>query len=231
MNNIDNTKNNNNDCSNNNKAVIITIVIIKIIVIIVMIVIIVIIIIIMIIIIMMIIIIINSQALSLVRYSAWILKLTKDELKVMDRKTRIIMTMKRLYHPHSDTDRLYIPRMEGGEGLLSTADCAEIEGRNLSLYQDQSEERLLRLSKSERIFPKYEVSVSTAKKQKKEERREQWKKKHLRGKFLRETEENKSEETWGWVRKGYLKKESECLIFAAQEQAPRTSWIRKNIDG
>ena len=117
MNNLDNTKNNNNDCSNNNKAVIITIVIIKIIVIIVMIVIIVIIIIIMIIIIMMIIIIINSQALSLVRYSAWILKLTKDELKVMDRKTRIIMTMKRLYHPHSDTDRLYVPRMEGGEGL------------------------------------------------------------------------------------------------------------------
>ena len=91
----------------------------------------------------------------------------------MNRKARIIMTMKRLYQPHSDTDRLYIPRMEGGEGLLSIADCAEIEGRIFSLYQDQSEERLLRLFKSERIFPKYEVSVSTAKKQKKEERHKQ----------------------------------------------------------
>ena len=59
------------------------------------------------------------------------------------------MTMKRLYQPHSDTDRLYIPRMEGGEGLLSIADCAEIEGRIFSLYQDQSEERLLRLFKRE----------------------------------------------------------------------------------
>ena len=35
----------------------------------------------------------------------------------------------------------------------------------------------------------------------------------------------------GWIRKGYLKKETEGLIFAAQEQALRTNWIRKNIDG
>ena len=101
MNNIDNTKNNNNDDNNNNKTIIIAIVIIEVIVMIIMIV-----------IIMMMI--INSQALSLVRYSAWILKLTKDELKVMERETRMIMTIKRSYHPQSDTDRLYILRMEGG---------------------------------------------------------------------------------------------------------------------
>ena len=39
---------------------------------------------------------INSRAVSLVRYSARILKWTKDELKVMDRKTRKIMTMNRM---------------------------------------------------------------------------------------------------------------------------------------
>ena len=36
---------------------------------------------------------IYSRAVSLVRYSAGILKWTKDELKVMDRKTRKIMTL------------------------------------------------------------------------------------------------------------------------------------------
>ena len=36
---------------------------------------------------------INSRAVSLVRYSAGILKWTKDELKAMDRKTLKIMTM------------------------------------------------------------------------------------------------------------------------------------------
>ena len=77
---------------------------------------------------------------------AGILKWTKDELKVMDSKARKIMTMKRMYHPQSDTDRQYIARMESGRELLIIADCVE---QNISLYLDQSEERLLRLSWSE----------------------------------------------------------------------------------
>ena len=89
----------------------------------------------------------------------------------------------------------------------------------------------MRFYNSERVLPQYEVPVSTAKKQKKEERHKQWKEKQFHGKFIIETEEVRSEETWGWIRKGYLKKETKGLIFAAQEQALRTNWIRKNIDG
>ena len=81
---------------------------------------------------------INSRAVYLVKYSAGILKWTKDELRAMDRKTRKIMTMNRMYHPQSETDRLYIPRTKGGRRLLSIADCAETEEQNLSLYVDQS---------------------------------------------------------------------------------------------
>ena len=121
--------------------------------------------------------------------------------------------------------------MESGRGLLIMIDCVETEEQNLSLYLDQSEERLLRFSKSERIWPLYEEPVSTAKKKKKEERHKQWKEKQLHGKFIRETEEVRSEKTWGWIRKTYLRKETEGLVFAAQEQALRTNWIRKNIDG
>ena len=174
---------------------------------------------------------INSRAVSLVRYSAGILKWTKDELKVMDRKTRKIMTMNTMYHPQGDTGRPYIPTMEGGRGHLSIADCVETEEQNLSLYLVQSEERLLRFSKSERIFLEYEEPVSTTKKQKEEERHKQWKEKQLHGKFVRETEELRSVETWRWNKKGYLMKETEGLIFAAQEQTLRTNGIRKNIDG
>ena len=96
--------------------------------------------------------------------------------------------MNRMYHPQSDTNRLYIPKMEGGRGLLSIADCVETEEQNLSLYLDQLEERLLRLSKSERILPEYENLL-------------------IHGKFVREKEEVRSKETWGWIRKGYLKKQ------------------------
>ncbi|XP_047475423.1 uncharacterized protein LOC125029527 [Penaeus chinensis] len=99
---------------------------------------------------------VNSRAVSLVRYSAGILKWTKDELNIMDRKTRKIMTMNRMYHPQSDIDRLYIPRKEGGRGLLSIVECVENEEHSLSLYVDQSEEMLLKLVKSEGILPEYE---------------------------------------------------------------------------
>ena len=48
------------------------------------------------------------------------------------------------------------------------ADCVETEEQNLSLYLDQSEERLLRVSKSERVLPEYGGPASTTKKQKKD---------------------------------------------------------------
>ena len=64
----------------------------------------------------------------------------------------------------------------------------------------------MRFFKSEKILPQYEGPVSRAKKQKKEERHRQWKEKQLHGKFLRETEEVRSEKTWEWIRKNYLKK-------------------------
>ena len=67
---------------------------------------------------------INSSAVSLVRYSAGILKQTKDELKVVDKKTQKIITMNRTYQP----------QIEGGGGLLSIVDCVETEGKNISLY-------------------------------------------------------------------------------------------------
>ena len=73
----------------------------------------------------------------------------------MDRKTRKIMTMNIMYHQHGDTDRLNIPTTEGARGLLSIADCVEIEEKNLSIYLDQSEERLLRFSESKRILLQY----------------------------------------------------------------------------
>ena len=55
-------------------------------------------------------------------------------------------------------------------------------------------------------MPQYGGPVSTAMKQKKEQRHKQWKEKQHRGKSIRETEEVRSEETWRWIRKGYLKK-------------------------
>ncbi|CAB4032126.1 Hypothetical predicted protein, partial [Paramuricea clavata] len=45
------------------------------------------------------------------------------------------------------------------------------------------------------------------------------------------TKEIRGEEaTWQWLRKGTLKKETEGMILAAQNQALRTKWMRHHID-
>ena len=71
----------------------------------------------------------------------------------------------------------------------------------------------MRFYRNERILPQYKGSVFTAKKQKNEKSHKQWKEKQLHGKFIRETEKVRSEETWGRITEGYLKEET---IYAAQ---------------
>ena len=50
----------------------------------------------------------------------------KSEQQDIDRKTRKLFTMYGALHPKSDVDRLYIPRKEGGKGLISIEDCVKL---------------------------------------------------------------------------------------------------------
>ena len=68
------------------------------------------------------------------------------------------------------------------------------------------------------------------KKSKKNERKTQWMQKQLHGQFIRPTTSKASEDQWGWLRKGCLKRTTEVLIMAAQEQAIRTNNIKLKID-
>ena len=53
--------------------------------------------------------------------------------------------------------------------------------------------------------------------------------KQLHGQYLRQTEEVLNRE-WEWLKDGSLKRETESLIFAAQEQAIKTNYIKCKID-
>ena len=59
---------------------------------------------------------------------------TVDELKEADRKTRKLLTLHGALHPRSNTDRLYLPRAEGGRGLISFEECIGQEEHGLSDY-------------------------------------------------------------------------------------------------
>ena len=68
------------------------------------------------------------------------------------------------------------------------------------------------------------------KERKKSDRLEGWKNKALHGQFLRQTHDVRGEASWDWLNKGDLKKETEGLITAAQDQALRTNAIKARVE-
>ena len=68
------------------------------------------------------------------------------------------------------------------------------------------------------------------KKAKKEKRPQDWEKKALHGQYLRQTKEVRSKQSWIWLQNGDLKRETESLIVAAQNQSIRTNLVKVKID-
>ena len=96
----------------------------------------------------------------------------KSELQATDRKTRKLFTIYGALHPKSDVDRLYIPRKEGGRGLISIEDCVELAIMGLEVYVHESEERSIQADRGDKIDGLEVASV--LKKSKKEKRLEDW---------------------------------------------------------
>ena len=80
-------------------------------------------------------------------------------------------------HPKSDVDRLYIPRKEGGRGLISIKDCVELAIRGLEVYVHGCEERLIQAARGDKIDGLEAASV--LKRSKSEKRLEDWEEKVL----------------------------------------------------
>ena len=170
---------------------------------------------------------VNTWAVSLLRYSAAFVSWRKSELQAIDRKTRKLFTMYGALHPKSDVDRLYIPRKEGGRGLISTEDCVELAIRGLEVYVHGSEERLIQAASGDKING---LAASVLKRSKKEKIIEDCEEKVLHGQYLRQTKEVRSDQCWAWLQNRDLKRETESLIVAAQNQSIRTNLVKSRID-
>eukprot|EP00112_Aurelia_sp_Birch-Aquarium-sp1_P014487 Seg3131.2 transcript_id=Seg3131.2/GoldUCD/mRNA.D3Y31 product="hypothetical protein" protein_id=Seg3131.2/GoldUCD/D3Y31 len=66
-------------------------------------------------------------------------------------------------------------------------------------------------------------------KRRQEEKIRDWKEKALHGEFVRQTADVAGDDSWRWLRNGYLEKET-GLILTAQEQALRTNSIKHSTD-
>ena len=121
-----------------------------------------------------------------------------------------------------------IPRKDGGRGLTATEDCVELPVRGLMVYVHGSEERLIQAAGGSRVDNSEAASV--LKKAKKQKRLQDWKEKALHGQHLRQTKEVRSEQSWVWLQNGDLKRETESLIVAAQNQSIRTNLVKAKIN-
>ena len=172
---------------------------------------------------------INSWAVGVVRYGAGIISWTKEELREMDRKTRKIMSLNRALHVRSNVGRLYLPRNKGGRGLQGIEDCVGAECASLCEYIYESTETMIIEARKEGVIKPVEC-LRDYKERVGREHLSEWKDKALHGKFYQAVEGFADSESWRWLRQGYLKKETEGMICAAQEQALRTNSIKYSID-
>ena len=177
---------------------------------------------------------INTWAISLLRYCAAFLDWTGAELEQMDKRTRKLMTMHRALNPKSDVSRIYLSRKERGKGLIKVEDTVKLAIVGLERYILTSEKGLLIAAR--RVNGDYEQhrrmieSVKEFKERRKNERSNVLKQKKLHGQFFNQIKDVAGEEKWLWLRDGCIKRETESLIMAAQEQAIRTNAIKAKID-
>ena len=88
---------------------------------------------------------INSLAIPVIIYSMNILNWKVNDLKRLDTKTRKLLTMYRMHHPKADVDRLYLPRSEGGRGLMQIELTVKIVTVGLETYLRESKDEMMKL--------------------------------------------------------------------------------------
>ena len=88
---------------------------------------------------------INSLAIPVITYSMNIVNWQINDIKKLDTKTRKFLTMYGMHHPKTDVDRLYLPRNEGGRGLIQIELTYKITTTGLETYLRESEDRMMKL--------------------------------------------------------------------------------------
>ena len=174
---------------------------------------------------------INTWAVSLLRYGAGLINWTLNELQQLDRKTRKKLTMYGAFHPKSNVNRLYLARQEGGRGLIGVEDTVRREENSLCWYIMNNDYEIMRSVEKEGILKNNEIKDPKVwKRQINEQHKNGWIGKALHGQTVNATKELvHKEKSWNWLRYSGLKKETESTIFAAQEQAVGTNYIKSVI--
>ena len=68
-----------------------------------------------------------------------------NDIKKLETKTRKLLTMYRIHHPKANVDRLYLPRSEGGRGLIQIELTYKITTAGLETYLEECKDSMMKL--------------------------------------------------------------------------------------
>ena len=136
----------------------------------------------------------------------------------MDQRTRKLMTMHKALHPRDDVDRSLVSRKDGGRRLTSIEDSVDALIQRLEDYTEKHERGLLRAIRND-TDNTINDRMATTRKQK-----------LICGRFKRLINNISHQKSRTWLRKGNLKRETEYLLIAAQDNTVRTNHIKVRID-
>ena len=80
---------------------------------------------------------IGSLAVPVLRYSFGTVNWHQEKLQKLDRKTRKLLTFHGQHHPKAHVDHLYVPRKQGGTGLMQLEAAHMVEITKLVEYVDR----------------------------------------------------------------------------------------------
>ena len=86
---------------------------------------------------------VNSLAVPVVLYSFNIVNWTKADILRMDVKTRKLLTINHMHHPKADVHRIYLPRAEGGRGMMQLENAYKVSTIGLKCYLESTNEDML----------------------------------------------------------------------------------------
>jgi hypothetical protein len=176
---------------------------------------------------------INSWAVPILTYSFGIVKWTDTDLDNLDRKTRTLMTKFRFLHPNSSVIRLYLPRKEGGRGLINIKQMCRKQVLNMRTKLKESEEEIIKIAAEEDAgyTPLYLSEETLQEENVQPQTIQNWKSKQLHGKFplLLEDPSIDTEASLQWLKQGHLHPETEGFILAIQDRVIRTKNYEKFV--
>lgn len=177
---------------------------------------------------------INTWAIPKLAYSFGVVKWSESDLKALDRITRSSMAKFNVHHSAASVDRLYIPRAQGGRGLLNIEQFCHSQIIKIRTYFYSLKSELITelINQDDNYTPlnlkngNINLPIITV-----ADRVHDWKAKILHGRYPTLLEEDHTDyrASVAWLTGGSLFAETEGFMVAIQDQVIATKYYLKTI--